>query len=49
MAVEDIIPEYQRHPVLSDEFPTDNKSIRKPARGLLDGIGEIQSELGAVA
>src|SRR5699024_5997917 len=47
-AVEDVIAEYQRDGVVTDELPTDHEGLCQPVRTGLWCITELETELAAV-
>ena len=49
MAVEDIVAEDERDPLRADEIGAHDEGIGKPARLLLDRIGEVKPKIGARA
>ena len=48
-AVEDVVPQDQRHPVVPDELPADYEGVRDPAGLLLDCVAHPQAEVRPVA
>src|SRR6185312_16480188 len=49
MAIEDVVPQHQAHPIGPDEAFTDEKRLRQSVRRGLNGVGEPDAEFGAAA